>query len=111
MIYAVTRKSDGAVVYRYQNDVPIEWDGMEFMTRRHFRMGLGFMLSCPPFPMGADRHACPRNFGHPGMGGAVGFADPDRRMSFAYSPNRMLPVADAGPFASALIDAVYTSLE
>lgn len=84
-----------------------EWDGIEFMTRRHFRMGLGFMLSCPPFPMGADKHACPRNFGHPGMGGAVGFADPDRRMSFAYSPNRMLPVADAGPFASALIDAVY----
>ncbi len=84
-----------------------EWDGMEFMTRRHFRMGLGFMLSCPPFPMGADKHACPRNFGHPGMGGAVGFADPDRRMSFAYSPNRMLPVADAGPYATALIDAVY----
>ena len=84
-----------------------EWDGMEFMTKRHFRMGLGFMLSCPPFPMGADKHACPRNFGHPGMGGAVGFADPDRRMSFAYSPNRMLPVADAGPYATALIDAVY----
>ncbi len=84
-----------------------EWDGMEFMTKRHFRMGLGFMLSCPPFPMGADKHACPRNFGHPGVGGAVGFADPDRRMSFSYSPNRMLPVADAGPYATALIDAVY----
>ena len=84
-----------------------EWDGMEFMTKRHFRMGLGFMLSCPPFPMGADKHACPRNFGHPGMGGAVGFADPQRRMSFSYSPNRMLPVADAGPYATALIDAVY----
>ena len=84
-----------------------EWDGMEFMTKRHFRMGLGFMLSCPPFPMGADKHACARNFGHPGMGGAVGFADPQRRMSFSYSPNRMLPVADAGPYATALIDAVY----
>ena len=88
-----------------------EWDGMEFMTKRHFRMGLGFMLSCPPFPMGADKHACPRNFGHPGMGGAVGFADPQRRMSFSYSPNRMLPVADAGPYATALIDAVYGCIE
>ena len=84
------------------------WDATEFMTKRHFRMGLGFMLSCPPFPMGADRHDCPRNFGHPGVGGALGFADPDRRMSFSYSPNRMLPVADAGPYATALIDAVYT---
>ena len=83
------------------------WDGVEFMTKRHFRMGLGFMLSCPPFPIGADKHDCPSNFGHPGVGGAVGFADPDRRLSFAYCPNRMLPVADAGPFATALIDAVY----
>ena len=88
-----------------------EWDGMEFMTKRHFRMGLGFMLSCPPFPMGADKHDCPRNFGHPGVGGAVGFADPDRRMSFSYSPNRMLPVADAGPYATALIDAVYACIK
>lgn len=87
------------------------WDATEFMTKRHFRMGLGFMLSCPPFPIGADRHDCPNNFGHPGVGGAVGFADPDRRMSFAYSPNRMLPVADAGPYATALIDAVYQCLQ
>ena len=87
------------------------WDAMEFMTKRHFRMGLGFMLSCPPFPMGADRHDCAGNFGHPGMGGSVGFADPLRRMSFSYCPNRMLPVADAGPYASALIDATYESLK
>lgn len=86
------------------------WDATEFMTKRHFRMGLGFMLSCPPFPIGADKFDCPNNFGHPGVGGAVAFADPDRRMSFSYSPNRMLPVADAGPYASALIDATYESL-
>ncbi len=87
------------------------WDATEFMTKRHFRMGLGFMLSCPPFPMGADHHDCAGNFGHPGMGGSVGFADPLRHMSFAYCPNRMLPVADAGPYASALIDATYESLK
>ena len=87
-----------------------QWDGMEFMTKRHFRMGLGFMLPCPPFTMGTEHHDCARNFGHPGMGGAVGFADPDRRMSFSYCPNRMLQVADAGPYATALIDAVYACL-
>ena len=86
------------------------WDAVEFMTQRHFRMGLGFMLSCPPFPMGADRHDCAGNFGHPGVGGSVGFADPVRRMSFAYCPNRMLPVSDAGPYASALINATYECL-
>jgi hypothetical protein len=32
-------------------------------------------------------------------------------MSFSYSPNRMLPVADAGPYATALIDAVYACIK
>lgn len=86
------------------------WEALEFMTKRQFRMGLGFMLPCPPFPIGSDKHDCARNFGHPGVGGAVAFADPDRRMSFAYCPNHMLPVADAGPYATALIDATYASL-
>jgi hypothetical protein len=82
------------------------WDGMDFMTKRPFRLGLGFMLSCPPFPIGGND----RNFGHPGMGGAIAFADPDRRLSFSYAPNRMSPVADAGPYASALIDATYAAV-
>jgi len=28
-------------------------------------------------------------FGHPGIGGALGLADPDRRLSFGYVMNRM----------------------
>ena len=63
-------------------------------------------LAGPVFSIGAG----PRNFGHPGMGGAIAFADPDRRMSFSYSPNRMSPVADTGPWAKALIEAAYRSL-
>jgi len=82
------------------------WDGVEFMTQRHFRMGLGFLLSCPPFRMGGQ----PRNFGHPGTGGALVFADPQQRMSFSYCPNRMSPYADTGPYASPLIAAAYKSL-
>jgi hypothetical protein len=34
-IYVVTRKSDGVEVYRYSNDVPVEWVGMEFATHDH----------------------------------------------------------------------------
>lgn len=33
--YIVTRKADGAEVYRYQADAPIEWDGMAFADHDH----------------------------------------------------------------------------
>lgn len=33
--YIVTRKDDGAEVYRYQSDAPVEWNGMEFATHDH----------------------------------------------------------------------------
>lgn len=33
--YIVTRKSDGAEAYRYQSDIPVEWNGMEFATHDH----------------------------------------------------------------------------
>lgn len=82
------------------------WDAVDFMTKRPFSMGLGFMLAGPAFSIGLG----PRNFGHPGMGGAIAFADPERRMSFSYSPNRMSPVADTGPWASALIEATCRAM-
>jgi len=49
-------------------------------------------------------------FGHVGMGGSIGFADPDARMSFGYNMNRMgngILLNDRG---QALIDAAYRSL-
>lgn len=33
--YAVTRKADGVEVFRYSNDVPVEWDGMPFAEYDH----------------------------------------------------------------------------
>lgn len=33
--YVVTRKSDGATIYTYSADAPIEWAGMEFATHDH----------------------------------------------------------------------------
>ena len=33
--YIVTRKADGAEVYRYQSDLPVEWHGMAFATHDH----------------------------------------------------------------------------
>ncbi|MGE0256020.1 MAG: serine hydrolase domain-containing protein [Alphaproteobacteria bacterium] len=82
------------------------WDGMDRMTNRNFRFGAGFMLSCPPMPMGGHR----RNFGHMGLGGAVGFGDPVRRLGFSYCGNRMAPIADEGPFGGPLVAATYEAL-
>ncbi|MCZ6452931.1 MAG: serine hydrolase, partial [Alphaproteobacteria bacterium] len=82
------------------------WDDMDRMTNRHFRFGCGFMLSCPPFPFGGRRD----NFGHTGIGGAVGFGDPHARLGFSYCGNRMAPIADMGPFATPMVDAMYASI-
>lgn len=35
MIYVVTNKETGALVYEYQSDMPVEWNGMEFDTHDH----------------------------------------------------------------------------
>ena len=72
------------------------------------RFGLGFMLSQPR--AGASFGPNPRAFGHPGAGGSVGFADPDARVGFGYTMNRMGPHILLDPRATALIDAVYRSL-
>ncbi len=82
------------------------WDDMDRMTNRPFRFGCGFMLSCEAFPFGGQR----RNFGHTGIGGAIGFGDPERRLGFSYCGNRMAPIANTGPFGGPLIDAMYTAL-
>lgn len=86
--------------------VKCEWDMVDFMTKRVFRMGLGLLLPSETITFGGG----PNNFGHPGLGGSLVFADPDRRMSFSYCPNRMAPIADAGPYATALMDATYAAL-
>jgi CubicO group peptidase (beta-lactamase class C family) len=49
-------------------------------------------------------------FGHPGMGGSFGFADPRARVSFGYTMNRQgtgLAINDRG---QSLVDAVYATL-
>lgn len=72
------------------------------------RFGLGFLLplSSPEARFGPS----PCAFGHPGAGGSVGFADPDARLGFGYTPNRMGDTVLLDPRAIALIDAVYACL-
>lgn len=49
-------------------------------------------------------------FGHVGMGGSIGFADPEARMSFGYNMNRMGAGILLNDRGQALVDAAYRSL-
>jgi CubicO group peptidase (beta-lactamase class C family) len=52
----------------------------------------------------------PRAFGHHGIGGSLGFGDPDARIGFSYAVNRMHAVGTNGPRAARLINALYKCL-
>lgn len=49
-------------------------------------------------------------FGHVGMGGSIGFADPEAKMSFGYNMNRMGAGILLNDRGQALVDAAYTAL-
>jgi CubicO group peptidase (beta-lactamase class C family) len=72
------------------------------------RFGLGFMLpqDAPDTRFGASDGA----FGHPGAGGHLGFADPEARVGFGYTMNRLGPHILVDPRATRLADATYAAL-
>lgn len=49
-------------------------------------------------------------FGHPGIGGSLGFADPRARMSFGYTMNRHGGGAGLNERGQSLVDAAYRSI-
>jgi CubicO group peptidase (beta-lactamase class C family) len=78
------------------------------------RFGLGFWKS-------TDNRAGPPGsregmilseeaFGHPGMGGSLGFADPGAALSFGYTMNKQGRGVCLNERGQALVDAVYRSL-
>ncbi|HSP96899.1 MAG TPA: serine hydrolase domain-containing protein [Candidatus Dormibacteraeota bacterium] len=81
--------------------------GPDLVLQVNTRFGLGVML--PQDRPDAHFGPSPNAFGHPGAGGAVGFADPDGRIGFGYTPNRLGPHILLDPRATALIEATYES--
>lgn len=82
-------------------------NGPDAVTTLPSRIGLGFFLTRPDVPLGPN----PGAFGHAGMGGSVGFADPEGGVGFGYVMNRMkVPTGSVDPRWPGLIDAVYASL-
>jgi CubicO group peptidase (beta-lactamase class C family) len=49
-------------------------------------------------------------FGHVGMGGSLGFVDPDARLSFGYTMNRQAMSVGLDARGQSLVDAVYETL-
>ncbi|MFH9814727.1 serine hydrolase domain-containing protein [Streptomyces sp. NPDC017230] len=69
------------------------------------RFGLGYMLHGSASPL-----LSPGSFGHPGRGGALGFADPESGIAFGYVTNGFRRTVTADPRAQALVRAVRASL-
>jgi CubicO group peptidase (beta-lactamase class C family) len=70
------------------------------------RFSLGFMMSHPGASLGPNA----KSFGHPGAGGSLGYADPEAKIGFGYTMNKMHASLLIDPRATALIEAVYASL-
>jgi CubicO group peptidase (beta-lactamase class C family) len=80
---------------------------IELLQDRPYHQGHGVLLNTPEAVfMGPN----PRSFGHHGLGGSIGFGDPDARLGFSYCCNQMHAVGDNGPRARRLIEAVYAAL-
>jgi CubicO group peptidase (beta-lactamase class C family) len=70
------------------------------------RFGLGYMLHGTASPL-----LGPGSFGHPGRGGALGFADPDSGIAFGYVTNGFRKTVTADPRAQALVRAVRSAIQ
>lgn len=80
---------------------------IELLQDRPYHQALGVLLNTPEAVyMGPNM----RSFGHHGLGGSIGFGDPDAKLGFSYCCNQMHAVGDNGPRARRLIDAVYSAL-
>ncbi|MFG3719095.1 serine hydrolase domain-containing protein [Streptomyces massasporeus] len=69
------------------------------------RFGLGYMLHGSASPL-----LTPGSFGHPGRGGALGFADPETGIAFGYVTNGFRKTVTADPRAQGLVRAVRGAL-
>ncbi len=83
-------------------------EGRDIILQTPVRRTLGYMMPVPGQPDARGENA----FGHAGMGGSLGFCDPDRGLGFGYAMNQMWTstlTAD-DPRSDRLVRAVYESL-
>jgi len=77
------------------------------------RFGLGFMKPIDNMAHGGVENSvllAEEAFGHAGMGGSLGFADPKARLSLGYTMNKQGGGLGMNTRGQALVDAVYRTL-
>ena len=98
----------------------LEAEMLEQLTREHSlgedktlltrtRFGLGCMLDQPGVP-NATFGLGPKAFGHPGAGGSIGFADPEREVAFGFVTNSLGPYVLMDPRAQKLVKVLAQCL-
>lgn len=88
-----------------ENMIVEQHNQTEGLQDRPYHQALGVLLNTPEAVyMGPNM----RSFGHHGLGGSIGFCDPDAHIGFAYCCNKMHAVGTNGPRAARLIDAMYS---
>ena len=99
------RVMQGATIKR-MSEVQHNW--VERVMNRPYQQGLGVLRSTYPitwFGPGAN------SFGHHGVGGSIGFADPDRRIGFAYATAKFHSRLDTGLRSRRVAEALYGCLD
>jgi CubicO group peptidase (beta-lactamase class C family) len=95
--------------------VPSSEGRIDRFARTPIRWAEGFQLGGPRFvpgsvsPMGNS--SSPRTFGHNGSNCCMGWADPDRRLVFAYLTNKITRVRDDMAHLAAVADAVLAAVD
>ena len=82
----------------------MQYTGIDLVTGMRLRMGIGYGLL--PFPDVLPFLPAGRLASWGGAGGSLVIADVDRRMTFAYVMNKMVP-SPVGPVAEALVKQLY----
>ena len=81
---------------------------MDATLLQPMRFGLGFMLSMDNREFGGSSAIIgERAFGHVGMGGSIGFADPGAGLAFGYTMNRLGQGILLNGRGQGLVDAAY----
>ena len=79
--------------------------GKDLTLNVPLRLGAGFMLVSKERPLGPN----PRTFGHTGVGGYLGMADLNARVSWSYTMNR-LSMRPSDDRASRISKALYATV-
>ena len=87
--------------------------GVDGVLQKEMAFAVGFMMD----PLDGKRRKirqllgpCESSFGHAGAGGGMAFADPVRRIGFAYIMNKMEPGVLPNKRCLALVEAAYKDL-